>query len=164
MTLPTSNSENDTGHLGFHDSLHAFYNDFDHVTTPADGDVWEWDNTLGEWKPTAPSGGGGGGLTVSWITTSQSISSSGIYLVDSSAAIVTLTLPTLSSLGANGYMRVVVKRHGANEVRIDTTTPDNFEPGSVTRKTLAVDFSAISLVAHNSGTYWYEMGYYGSVT
>ena len=113
-------------------------------------------------KWAAGGGGGGGGLDVDWKTADFTVSAEGIYIVDSTAAIRTVTLPALSSVTATGY-RVTVKRTGANYVDVDCAGSDQFEPGSITTKRLFNDFSAVSLAAHSSGAYWYEFGFYGGV-
>ena len=111
----------------------------------------------------AAGGGGVGGMPVFWKTGNFTISESGVYIVDSSSAVVTATLPALAAVGSTG-MRVIVKRHGSNYVDVDTNAADDFEPGSLQTIRLFTNWSALSLAGSLSGDYWYELGFYGSVT
>lgn len=111
----------------------------------------------------AAGGGGVGGMPVFWKTSNFTISESGVYLVDSSTQVVTATLPALAAVGADG-MRVIIKRHGANYVDVDTNAADDFEPGSLQTLRLFTNWSALSLAGSTAGDYWYELGFYGSIT
>lgn len=58
MTLPTNidasypdRNAGDAAHQQHHDSVHAFYNKFDHTAAPAAGNTWVWDATAGVYKP-----------------------------------------------------------------------------------------------------------------
>lgn len=181
-----SRSPNDAGHIADHNTMHALVEEMETAFTPikssqvtaltdepapsatdllllekaSDG---SYKKVRWEVLPVGGGGGGGGGLEVTWVnTTPYSITAEGIYLVDSSSSIKVLTLPSLSSLDSTGY-RVVVKRIGSNYVDLDAAGSDEFEPGSITSKRLFADASAVSVVGHASGSYWYELGFYGGV-
>jgi len=182
--IPTNRTQSNTDveHVGDHNELHRVHNLFDDAAVTkgdlylgtastvarravgADDQVLTADSAEvdGVKWATPAAGGGGGGLDVFWKSVSWPVISEGVYIVDSTSGIITVTLPLLSSIGAGGY-RVVIKRTGANYVDIDCAGADEFEPGSITTKRLFNDFSAISIAGHASGSYWYEFGFYGGV-
>jgi hypothetical protein len=110
-----------------------------------------------------PSSGGGGELPVAFVAGTVTVTAAGIWIIDSDAAIRTVTLPLISATGADG-MRVIIKRDGTNFVDIDTAGSDDFEPGGISTQRLFLNWSALSLVANTAGNYWYELGYYGAIT
>ena len=176
---------NDSGHIADHNTMHALVEEMETAftpikssqitalteeTNPADADLlWLEKNGTGAYrKPqiqNLPStgGGGGGGLEVTWVNTSPyTITAEGIFMVDSSSSVMVVNLPNLTAVGSTGF-RVVVKRIGANYVDLDCDGSDEFEPGSITSKRLFNDGSAVNVIGHGSGTYWYEFGFYGGI-
>ena len=105
----------------------------------------------------------GAGLTVTRHAADATLTASGVYVVDSSAAVRTLTLPALSAAPIGGF-RITVKREGAEFVDIDCAGADEFEPGGVSTQRLFNNWSALSLFADSAANYWYELGYYGAIT
>jgi len=97
-----------------------------------------------------------------WVSANFTITKQGIYIVDSAAAIRTVTLPTLASVSASGF-RVIIKRLGANFVDVDAAGSDEYEVAGITSKRLFNDSSALSLVAHSQATDWLELGFYGGI-
>jgi hypothetical protein len=110
----------------------------------------------------ATPAGSSGGLSVSR-ETDVTLTASGVYIVNSAAAIRTVTLPALSAAPSDGF-RITIKREGTNFVDIDCAGADEYEPGSVTSKRLFTNWSAISLFADDAANYWYLLGFYGSIT
>lgn len=139
-------------------------------TTPVSGDLLIIEDSAASYVKkrlqvgNLPSSGGGGGLTVTRLVGNTTLTASGIYVVDSAAAIRTITLPALSAAPADGF-RIIVKRLGANYVDVDAAGSDEIEPGGgVTSKRLFTNWSAIHLVADDAAVVWYELGYYGAIT
>ena len=114
-------------------------------------------------KQVDQTGGGSGGMPVSIVAGNATVTAAGIWIMDSAAAIRTVTLPLISATTVDG-MRVIIKREGANFVDVDCAGTDEFEPGGVTTQRLFTNWSALSLVANTSANYWYELGYFGSIT
>jgi hypothetical protein len=108
-------------------------------------------------------GGGGDGMPIAFVAGNVTVTAAGIWVIDSAAAVRTVTLPLISATGTDG-MRVIVKREGAEFVDVLCAGSDEFEPGGIDTQRLFVNWSAISLVANVAGNYWYELGYYGAVT
>lgn len=106
--------------------------------------------------------GGDEDLAVNRISTDQTLTDQGIYIVDSSGGIRTVTLPLLSSVPAGG-LRMQFKRVGANEVRIQRNGGDTFEDGTTT-KTIFTPYGGFVCFADDQATDWYIGGYLGSVT
>jgi len=102
-------------------------------------------------------------MAVTRITTDTSLTASGLYVVDSSVAVRTITLPLLSAVGSDG-MVFKIKREGANFVDIVCAGADEFEPGSITTRRLFTNWSALSIAADSAANYWYDYGYYGAIT
>lgn len=54
-TLDETISPGQTGHIDDHEELHIQHNKFDWDTTPPDGGVWFYNETLGKWVPLDPN-------------------------------------------------------------------------------------------------------------
>lgn len=94
--------------------------------------------------------------------TELSASTGGTYIAQSSSQQITVTLPALSAVPADG-VRYLIKREGTNSVIINRAGSDTYEDGS-TSKTLYQDYAAISIGADTSANDWYIWGRYGAVT
>ena len=99
---------------------------------------------------------------VFYIAGSFTIAQEGLYIVDSAAAVRTVTLPTLASVSGAGF-RCVIKRLGGNFVDVDAAGSDEYEVAGITSNRLFNDGAAISLLAHASATDWLELGFYGGI-
>jgi len=102
-------------------------------------------------------------LPVTRLTGNTTLTASGTYIVDSAAAIRTITLPLLSGAPTEGYV-ITVKREGANYVDVDANGADEIEPSAVTTLRLFTNWSAVKLVADDAANVWYLQGFYGAVT
>jgi hypothetical protein len=106
--------------------------------------------------------GGDEDLAVSRLTTNTTLTDQGIYIVDSSVGIRTITLPLLSAVPATGY-RIQIKREGSFDVILQRQGSDTFEDGTTT-KTLFSDFGGFVVFADDAATDWMIGGRLGSVT
>jgi len=113
-------------------------------------------------KWAAQSGSSGGGLSVSRLTVNTTLTDQGIYIVDSSVAIRTITLPLLSAVPSTGY-RIHIKREGVNNVILQRQSSDTFED-STTTKTLFTNWSGFVCFADDAATAWMIGGFFGSVS
>lgn len=104
----------------------------------------------------------GGGLEVSRLTVDTILTASGVYVIDTSAANRTITLPILSGTPTAGY-RIKVIRDGANFVYLQTNAADDYWD-TTTQRTLFDDFAASSVAADDAATSWYELGRWRTVT
>jgi hypothetical protein len=105
--------------------------------------------------------GGSGGLTVTHLSANTVLSASGVYIVDSDAAIRTITLPILSGTPTAGY-RIQVIRTGSNLVYVVPNAADEYWDTTVQR-TIADDAGALSVVAGVSSPDWMELGRFRTV-
>lgn len=110
----------------------------------------------------AVASGGSGGLTVTRLTSDTTLTASGIYVVDSVAAIRTITLPALSAAPAAGF-RIQIKREGASNVILTRAGADTFED-STTTKTMFTDYSGFTTFCDSAANDWYIGGFFGSVS
>lgn len=122
---------------------------------------------VGEASAPGPPPVGGGedeDLPVTRTTTNSTLTASdtGTLIVDSSGGIRTITLPLLSTLGADGFV-LTVKRHGVNYVDVDTSGSDTFENGTSTIR-LFTAYSAVKVVADSAAGVYYLQGYFGAIT
>ena len=104
-----------------------------------------------------------GGLEVDEFSTNTTLSSNGVYIMDTSGGIRTFTLPILSGTPAAGY-RIKVIREGANLLYLDTNAADTYIDGGATRRTLFDNYAALSVTVGPTGTAWFELGRYKTVT
>jgi len=179
--LSTTRAESDPGHMSDTNEVHRLHNKLDD-SIGTKGDVFVHDGTswvqlavgTNDYALVADSAqasgvkwaaqsGGGTGLTVTRLTVDTTLTGSGIYIVDSSAAVRTVTLPALSAVTSSG-MIIKIKREGANFVDIVRAGADEFEPGSITTRRLFTNWSALSIAADSAANYWYDLGYYGAIT
>lgn len=94
------------------------------AVAPADGDVLTWNATGSQWKPAAPTGGGGGSFTVDdgnrFVSSNQSIDVTdalGLYIA---TAACTLTLPAPSS--SYQGKQIIVKSYTTGAVTISSAS------------------------------------------
>lgn len=154
----------------FHDNVSGEINALTQKSTPAAADVLVIEDSAASyakrkvpWSSLPSGGGGGSGLSVFYVTSSQTISVGGVYVVNTSGGNRTITLPLVSTVGSTG-MRVVVKRLGGNYCYVVTQGSDHFDLDSIDQKTLWVDDSAVSLAAIPSvANTWMEFGQFGNV-
>ena len=104
------------------------------------------------------------GLEVDLLSENTSLTSSGIYIIDTDTAAgnVTITLPALSGTPAAGY-DIKVIREGAYLVYVKPAGTEEFWD-TTTQKTLFDEYAAISCVSRQSGSLWYMLGTYKTVT
>jgi hypothetical protein len=110
---------------------------------------------------TGAAGSGSGGLEVTHLSASTILSASGVYIVDSNAAIRTITLPILSGTPTAGY-RIQVIRTGSNLVYVSPNAADEYWDTTVQR-TIADDAGALSVAAGVSSPDWMELGRFRTV-
>jgi len=110
------------------------------------------------------TGGVTPGLSVSLLDDDASLTGSGIYIIDTdtAGANVTITLPALSGTPAAGY-DIKVIREGDYLVYVEPAGSEEFWD-TTTQKTLFDEYSAISCISRSSGTLWYMLGTYKTVT
>lgn len=101
-------------------------------------------------------------MAVSYLNSNTTLTAGGTYIVDSSGAARTITLPLLSAVGSDG-MLIRVIRDGGNAVTVQRQGSDQFWD-STNNRSLDDDNSAVAVVARNSGSVWYEIGRYRTVT
>lgn len=112
----------------------------------------------------AAASGGSAGLDHFLVSSNTTITSAGIYVVNSTSQVVTLTLPLVSSVPATGFI-VRAKRLGTNLVYLATQGADHFDLNGITTKVLFVDDAAIMVSAMSGvANTWMEWGLYGTVT
>jgi hypothetical protein len=126
-----------------------------------DNFVLTFDNATSSWGAEAAAGGGSRPVVYSvsadtTIGTDTAISSSElerVYIVDSSGALRTMTLPQITGNVGNGY-RLNIKRSGGNNVDITPNAADNIDGGTDgVAISLTVDKSAFTLLICD-GTNW----------
>ncbi len=101
-------------------------------------------------------------LSVTRLTSNTTLTDQGIYIVDSSAGIRTITLPLLSAVPITGY-RIQIKREGANNVVLQRQGSDTFEDGTTT-KTMFLNYSGFVCFADDAASDWMIGGFLGSVS
>lgn len=131
------------------------------VNDATNGQVAVWNAASSYAEAADQSGGGGGGdESASWLTTSQTLTSAGHYIVDSSGGTRTITLPDLATTG-DGWV-VTVKRYGANTVTVTCSGSDTFDTAK-TSYVLAQDYSALKVAGIGTENRWFEFGYLGGL-
>ena len=131
-----------------------------------DNFVLTFDNSTSSWGAEAATGGGSRPTVYNvsadtTIGTDTAISSSElerVYIVDSSAAVRTMTLPQITGNVGDGY-KIQIKRDGGNNVVVTANGADRIENGSPGgSETLSVDKSSFTLVCADNPsaqTNWY---------
>ena len=103
-------------------------------------------------------------MAVSYInSTPVTLTQGGTYVVDTSGSVVALTLPALSAVGSDGMVIKIVRDGASNAVTVTRAGSDEYWDATTSRS-LDDDNSAVSLVARDSGSVWYETGRYRTVT
>ena len=141
--------------------------DVSYTAGPAiDNYVLTYDNATSTWGAEAATGGGSRPTVYNvsadtTIGTDTAISSSElerVYIVDSSAAVRTMTLPQITGNVGDGY-KIQIKRDGGNNVVVTANGADRIENGSAGgSETLSVDKSSFTLVCADNPsaqTNWY---------
>lgn len=108
------------------------------------------------------SEGAGAGIVVSGLSSDATLSSSGIYIVDSSGGNVAVTLPLIVDAGSDGFA-ITVKRDGSGFVDVFAQLNDDIEPTGLPSIRLFTNYSALKLAVAPSGSYWSQLGFYGSL-
>lgn len=103
-------------------------------------------------------------MAVSYInSTPTTLTQGGTYVVDSAAGVIALTLPSLAAVGADGMVIKIIRDGATNAVTVGRAGADTYWDATTSRS-LDDDNAAVSLVARDSGSVWYETGRYRTVT
>jgi len=141
-------------------------NDVSYTAGPGiDNYVLTFDNATSTWGAEAASGGTrptvynvSADTTIGTDTAISSSELERIYIVDSSAAVRTMTLPQITGNVGDGY-KIQIKRDGGNNVVVTANGADRIENGSAGgSETLSVDKSSFTLVCADNPsaqTNWY---------
>jgi len=141
-------------------------NDVSYTAGPGiDNYVLTFDNATSTWGAEAASGGTrptvynvSADTTIGTDTAISGSEIERIYIVDSSAAVRTMTLPQITGNVGDGY-KIQIKRDGGNNVVVTANGADRIENGSAGgSETLSVDKSSFTLVCADNPsaqTNWY---------
>ena len=101
-------------------------------------------------------------MPVSYLSSNTTLSTQGIYVVDTDSANIVITLPDLSTIGTDGIELVVI-RDGSNYLYVVGNGTDTYWD-TTSQKTIFDDFGAVAVVAHDTDDEWHELGRFRTVT
>ena len=112
--------------------------------------------------PTVATSGEASEMPVSYLSSNTTLSTQGIYVVDTDSANIVITLPDLSTIGTDGIELVVI-RDGSNYLYVVGNGTDTYWD-TTSQKTIFDDFGAVAVVAHDTDDEWHELGRFRTVT
>lgn len=112
--------------------------------------------------PSTGASGATSDMPVSYVSTDTTLSTQGIYIVDSSSQNITMTLPAISAVGTDG-LKFTIIREGDNFVYVVAAGSDEYWD-TLVQKTIYDDYGAVAIVAHDTDDEWHELGRFKTVT